>query len=121
MEVAYMASVCELGSSFSTNDAGFSLRVHGFDDKLLNLFLTLFGLIMDFRGRTDGNLPDAIQERRFDLCLETYRRSCINGGMKASKLSSSIRVRCLRPTTWSPDEKVRLLFGKMKACKALFL
>ena len=108
-EISYMASVCELGSSLSANDGGFSMRVHGFDDKLLNLFLYMFKLLLSFRDLRDGRLPDSIQDGRFDLCLESYRRNCTNSGMKASKLSTSIRVRCLRPTSWTANQKVRIV------------
>lgn len=71
-----MASVCELGSAMASNEGGFSMRVYGFDDKLLILFLRMFELIMNFRGKDDGTLPDAIKNGRFELCLETYRRQC---------------------------------------------
>jgi nardilysin len=105
-ETAYMASVCEIGSSLTSSDVGFVMRVHGFNDKLLKLFLILLERMMEFRGRTEPTLPEAIKDGRFDLCLETYRRACINMGIKASNLSSSARVRGLRPTTWSANQKV---------------
>jgi nardilysin len=105
-ETAYLASVCELGSSLSTNDGGFYMRVHGFDDKLLDLFDTLFEVFMQFRGRSDGSLPESIRSERFDLCLETYRRQCSNGGMKAAALATNLRINCLRPTSWSWQQKV---------------
>jgi nardilysin len=106
-ETAYLASVCDLGSSLSANDGGFSMRVHGFDDKLLELFSVMFKAVMEFRGRDDGSLPDAIKDGRFEACLETYRRQCGNAGMKASKLATSMRIRCLRPNSWSSHQKVR--------------
>lgn len=106
-ETAYLASVCELGSSLSVNDGGLAMRVHGFDDKLLDLFKTMFDLLMDFRGRDTPNLPDNIEDGRFELCLQAYRRQCANSGMKAGKLASELRVRCLRPTSWSSKKKVR--------------
>jgi nardilysin len=112
-ETTYMASMCELGTSFYVNDSGFTLRVHGFDDKLLSLFLIIFELLLSFRGHHDKPeelaLPNEIESRRFDLCLETYRRQCINGGMQASKLVSDSRVRCLRPTLWSSNEKLKAI------------
>ena len=107
-ETAYLASVCELGSSLSTNDGGFCMRVHGFDDKLLELFDTLFEVFMQFKGRSDGSLPESIRSERFDLCLETYRRQCINSGMKAAALATNLRINCLRPTSWSTQQKVIL-------------
>ena len=108
-ETAYLASVCELGSALAATEDGFSMRVHGFDDKLMDIFTVMLDLLMDFRGRVDGGLPDKIKEGRFDLCLETYRRQCTNIGMKASKLATSLRVRCLRANSWSTKEKVRSL------------
>lgn len=82
------------------------MRVHGFDDKLLDLFGVIFELMMAFRGQMAGALPEAIKEGRFDLCLESYKRQLINGGMKASKLATSLRIRCLRPNSWSSYQKV---------------
>ena len=107
-ETAYLASVCELGSSLSASDGGFSIRVHGFHDKLMDLFAVVFDLIVKFKGREDGSLPDEIRKGSFDLCLQSYLRQCTNSGMKASKLASSLRVRCLRSTSWSSHEKVRV-------------
>jgi Middle or third domain of peptidase_M16 len=108
-ETAYLASVCELGSSLAAFDGGFSMRVHGFHDKLLDLFAAMFDLLMKFHGRDDGSLPDSISKGRFDLCLESYIRHCTNSGMKASKLASNLRIQCLRPNSWSSHEKVSLL------------
>ena len=105
-ESAYMASICEIGSSFSVNDSGFTLRVHGFDDKLMSLFLITFELLLSFRKENGGNLPVGVEARRFELCLETYRRRCVNAAMKASKLASATRIRCLRPNSWSSNQKV---------------
>ncbi len=105
-ETAYLASVCELGSSLAASDGGFSMRVNGFDDKLLDLFNSLFELLMEFRGRSEGSLPETIKDESFMLCLETYRRQCINGGMKASKLATNLRIQCLRPDSWSSSQKV---------------
>lgn len=36
-ETCYLASVCELGNEFEATDVGFNLRIHGFDDKILDL------------------------------------------------------------------------------------
>lgn len=82
------------------------MRVHGFDDKLLDLFDTLFEVFMQFKGKSDGSLPESIRSERFDLCLETYRRQCINSGMKAAALATNLRINCLRPTSWSCQQKV---------------
>ena len=106
-ETSYLASVCELGSSIASNDLGFALRVNGFDHKLLDLFKTIFGVMIAFRGRagSDG-LPDCIKDGRFDACLEVQRRKYQNDGIKASRLCTDVRVRCLRPTSWSSYAKV---------------
>ena len=50
-EVSYMASVCDLSSNISNSDSGFSIRVHGFDDKLLTLFVELLSVLLSFRDR----------------------------------------------------------------------
>ena len=107
-ETAYLASVCEVGSSLSANENGFSMRLHGFDDKLLDLFSPLLSLLLSFRTRlpTEG-LPKSIRDGRFEASLEVYRRSCVNAGMKASKLATGVRVRCLRSDSWSSYQKVR--------------
>ena len=107
-ETAYLASVCEIGSSISANDSGLTLRVHGFDDKLESLFFDMLKLLLSFRGRSasDG-LPPAIKTDRFDACLEVYRRSCTNSGMKASALSKGVRIRCLRANTQSANQKLK--------------
>jgi hypothetical protein len=112
-ETAYLASVCELGSSLAADDGGFAIRVHGFDDKLLDLFSVMFEVLMEFRGREDGSLPKAIKDGRFDLCLETYRRQCINVGMKSSKLATGVRIRCLRPNSWSSHQQVRPILSAL--------
>lgn len=107
-ETAYMASVCELGSSILVHDGGFTFRVHGFDDKLLDLFVKIFDLFLRFRNQSDmDSLPEEIHEKRFDFVLESFRRNCTNASMKASKLSSGIRVACLRPTSWTSNQKVK--------------
>jgi len=108
-ETAYMASVCELGSSLAANDCGFSMRVHGFDDKLLNLFLVVLRTLLKFRDDDLQDLPAGFSKKRFDLVLESYRRSCHNSGMKAQKLGSSARVRCLCPGSFSSREKFKAI------------
>lgn len=107
-EIIYLASCAELGTTIESSESGFGFRVHGFDSKLLGLFETVFGKLLSFRGRRpqDG-LPDGIANDRFEACLEMLRRKYENTGMEASRLSSSIRVRCLCPGTWSASQKVR--------------
>ncbi|KAG7371853.1 peptidase insulinase family protein [Nitzschia inconspicua] len=108
-EVAYMASVCELGSALSANDGGFSVRVHGFDDKLLTLFLIMLETFLRFRSNHTDRLPDGFCEQRFKLVVEKYIRGCHNSDMKASKLSSSARIRCLRPGSYSARQKLKAI------------
>lgn len=109
-EISYLASVSELGSSQSSNDVGFSLRVHGFDDKLLKLFESIFKVVLSFRGE-QSVLPSTIRDGRFEACLEVLGRNYANSGQKASKLSSDVRLRCLRATTWSSYAKLKALEG----------
>lgn len=105
-----MASVCDLESVLSSSDVGFALRVNGFDDKLLELFRTIFKVILSFRGRSSSDgLPSTVREARFDDCMEILQRSYENDCIKASKLCTDVRIRCLRATTWSSFAKVSLL------------
>lgn len=105
-EVSYMASVCEIGSSLSTNDSGLALRVHGFNDKLMNLFVVMLETLLKFRNVRDSNdLPEGFSKQRFDLVLENYRRSCHNSGMKAQKLASGVRIRCICERGYSSKKK----------------
>jgi nardilysin len=104
-----MASVCELGSSLSASDGGFSLRVHGFDDKLLKLFLIMLETFLRFRDLSLTDLPEGFCKQRFDQVLEQYQRSCHNSGMKAPKLGSSVRIRCLRPGSYSARQKLKAI------------
>lgn len=107
-ETSYLASVCELGCSIESTDVGFAVRVHGFDDKLLELFKLIVSVIFSFRGWHDeSELPEAIQEGRFESCLEVTRRKYANHGLKASNLAADVRLRCLRPSMWSSHSKVR--------------
>jgi len=94
-EVAYMASICELGSSLSSNDTGLVMRVHGFNDKLMNLFVIMLETLLKFRNNDTNELPEGFSKQRFDLVLEHYRRSCHNSGMKAKALASGIRIRSI--------------------------
>ena len=96
-ETCYLASVCELGSSLYQTDTGFSVRIHGFDDNLLDLAKEVLRIVMSFRGR-DGQcgLPSTIEDERFDAMLEVLRRKFTNAGMDASSFSAGLRLLCLR-------------------------
>mmetsp|Transcript_25023 Transcript_25023/g.38696 ORF Transcript_25023/g.38696 Transcript_25023/m.38696 type:complete len:904 (-) Transcript_25023:2329-5040(-) len=110
LETTYMATVCELYSSISSSDAGFSIRVHGFDDKLLDLAEETLNAILSFRGLSDETLlPNIIKPGRFEACLEALLRRYRNSGMKSSKQVTDIRLQCVRPTTWSAHSKLTAL------------
>ncbi len=81
--------------------------MHGFDDKILDLTSVLLETFFSFCGETH-ELPPAVKKNRFDACLEILRRRYENAGLKASSLSSDIRLRCIRPTIWSAVAKVSL-------------
>jgi len=104
-EVAYMASVCEIGSSLCTNDGGLAMRVHGFNDKLMNLFAIMLETLLKFRNNDTNELPEGFSEQRFDLVLENYRRSCHNSGMRAKALASGIRIRSICQGGFSARKK----------------
>ena len=105
-EIGYLASVCELGNSIRATDFGFTVRVNGFDDKLLNLTDELLKAIFGFN-TSEVELPQGINPDRFDACLEVLLRRYNNEGMRASSLCSDVRIRCLRPNIWSAHTKVR--------------
>lgn len=110
LETSYLAEMCELESSIEATDIGFNLRFNGFDDKLLDLFQTTMKLLLSFRGETDS-LPKAIKEDRFAACLEILERSYKNSGMTAADLSSSVRLRAMRPTIFSASKMLEALEG----------
>ena len=109
IELCYQASTCELGSNISIDDIGFPIRVHGFDDKLLDLASEILSVFFSFRDvNRDGELPASIKAGRFEACVEMLIRNYRNFGIKASQYSANVRLRCIRPTTWSSDSKVSL-------------
>lgn len=107
-EVCYLASVCELSSEVEATDVGFVVRVHGFDDKILDLTAEVLKALFSFR-KEGTELPSDIKHHRFESCLEVLRRRYVNTGMKASSLCSDIRLRCLRPTIWSATAKAKAM------------
>ena len=110
IELCYQASTCELGSNISIDDIGFPIRVHGFDDKLLDLAREILSVFFSFRDvERDGKLPTSIKAGRFDACVEMLMRSYRNAGIQASQYSANVRLRCIRPTTWSCHAKVGFL------------
>lgn len=104
-ETSYLADVCDLECSVSSTDTGFSVRVHGFDDKMLKLFTVVLEAMLGFRGQS--TLPLSIKEGRFEACLEVLRRRYSNTGLKASNLSSNVRLQSLQPLLRSAHSKVR--------------
>jgi secreted Zn-dependent insulinase-like peptidase len=109
-ETSYLADCCELGSSISTTDSGFTIRMHGFNDKLLELLRIILATVLSFRGR-ESTLPEAIQNDRFAACLEVLRRKYRNSDLSSAKLTSSIRQEVLRPTLWSANQKLKAVEG----------
>ncbi|KAL9186105.1 hypothetical protein ACHAXT_005343 [Thalassiosira profunda] len=111
-ETCYLASCCELDSAIYATDSGFSIRVHGFDHKLLALAKQVLNVAMSFRGREgECNLPGTIKEARFDACLEKLLRQLSNAGMDASSFTTSLRLLCLRPAVTSAFAKSKALQG----------
>ena len=111
-ETCYLASVCELESSIYSNDGGFSIRINGYDDKVMLLAKEVLDVVMSFRGR-DGQtcLPSTIKDSRFDACLEVLRRNYSNSGMDASSFVTGLRLLCLKPSTKSSFSKLKALQG----------
>lgn len=109
VETCYLASTSELGSSISPNDTGFSIRVCGFDDKLLHLAKTVLSVVTSFREKSV--LPSTIKEGRFDACLESLLRGYRNSGMKSSGFVTTLRLLCLRPSIKSAASKLQAMEG----------
>ena len=102
-----MASVCELGSSISSTDIGFTLRFHGFNDKLLLLAEETLDAFFSFNSNSD-DLPVCVKPGRFQSCLEILMRRYGNAGLHASSLATDVRLRCLLKRSWSSNLKVSL-------------
>eukprot|EP01082_Thalassiosira_pseudonana_P002309 g2198.t1 g2198 contig11:912012-915958(+) len=112
VETCYLASTSELGSSISPTESGFSLRIHGFDHKLLDLTKVVLDVVMSFRGRDGkGDLPATINDGRFDACLESLLRRYRNAGMEVSGFCTSLRILCLRSTMKSAFVKLKAMEG----------
>jgi secreted Zn-dependent insulinase-like peptidase len=115
-EVSYMAAVCELGSSLKSDDTGFSIRVHGFDDRLLELTKEVLSVFFSFRtasSLSSRKLPPSVAPSRFGPGIEVLQRSYANTGMTAGKMCSDIRLRCIRTTIWSAYAKAQALKDNM--------
>lgn len=110
VETCYQATTCELGSSIFCSDIGYTVRVHGFDHKLLSLAQHILAVFFSFR-KDSETLPDIIEEGRFDACLEILLRNYHNSGMQASRFCTDIRLQSIRPTIWSCSAKVRCVEG----------
>lgn len=108
VETCYQASTCELGSSITATDVGFTIRVCGFDHKLLDLAKFILAAFFSFR-EDSANLPSTIKDGRFEACLEILLRNYHNSGMQASRFCTDIRLRSIRPTIWSCSAKVRFV------------
>jgi len=108
LETSYLADMCELGSALEATDVGFNLRIHGFDDKMQDLFETTMKVLLSFRGKRDS-LPDAIKEDRFEACKEVLERNYNNAGMTAAGLSSSARLQSMRTNVRSANQKLKAL------------
>lgn len=104
----YQAELCELFASLSVTDTGFSLRIHGFNDKMKALLHAMLSTVLSFR-KSDTELPPSICKDRFDVCLEIQRRSYNNTEMTSSGQASSIRMKALRPTVWSVNQKSKAM------------
>lgn len=106
-ETSYMANVCELCCEIQSNDVGFGIRIHGFDHKILTLLAELLSVLVKFKTNNSNSKlpPSSVKTHRYQACLEVLRRNYINAGIKASKLCSDVRLRCIRSTNWSSHSK----------------
>eukprot|EP00977_Amphora_coffeiformis_P009566 scaffold2204_cov166-Amphora_coffeaeformis.AAC.26 len=105
-ETSYLASVCDIGSSIESLCIGFTMRFHGFDDKLLDLVHHVVPIFLSFRGM-ENSLPDGIPKSRFDACCEILCRKYKNQGLKSSKFCRNLRLQSLRSEYWSAYSKLQ--------------
>ena len=104
-ETCYLASTCELGSSLRVSDVGFTLRVCGFDHKLMTLTQEILEVFFSFRKNEAGHGILPFNTERYEQCLEMLMRRYQNVGMHASSFCITIRLRCLCPSIWSAGAK----------------
>ena len=107
-DICYLASVCGAGNSLFCTDVGFSMRVHGFDNKLLCLAKEMLHVFFSFQCG-DRTLPEFIKPGRFEACLDVLCRKYVNTGMHAASLCSSVRLMCIRPNIWSSYSRLKAL------------
>jgi secreted Zn-dependent insulinase-like peptidase len=108
VESGYLASLCDLHYQIESCNTGFVVCTEGFDDKLMDLLKSALTILLSFRQRHDG-LPDGIGEDRFKACVEVLDRTYRNSGVTASKLCLNVRLRALRPSISSANQKLRAL------------
>ena len=107
LDTCYLASVCELYSSIRSSDIGFSIRIHGFDEKLMILAKTILSTCLSFRNRAgQSTLPSCLKRDRFKACLEVLKRKYNNSSMKASAQVTDMRLRCIRKDQISARAKL---------------
>ena len=104
-ETVYMASVCELFYSIGANESGFSMRFHGFSDKLEALANYVLDFFLKFR--KSKTLPPEVGKGRFNIVLESLRREYSNSGMSVSSHADTVRVACLIRERLSSFELLR--------------
>uniref|UniRef100_A0A7S4IA88 Peptidase M16 middle/third domain-containing protein n=1 Tax=Odontella aurita TaxID=265563 RepID=A0A7S4IA88_9STRA len=108
-ETAYLADICELASSIVSTNVGFSLRLSGFDHKLLTLASYFLELLFSFRDEDTEKMPSSIKPGRFEACLEVLLRGYANSGLRASSFATDIRLMSIMPTHWSASSKAASL------------
>lgn len=107
IETTYLAEMCELNMSFQSTEIGFYIRLHGFDNKLLQLFEMVMQLAFSFRTAAINELPSTIQYDRYEACLEVLKRKYKNTSMTSSSLAADLRLQALRPTLWSSNQLLK--------------
>lgn len=107
-ESIYLAEMCELWLSIESSEVGFTFRLHGFHDKLLDLFCIVIRFVLSFRSNHES-LPNGVTKDRLEACLEVLSRKYKNSGMTTASLSRDLRLQILRPTLWSPNKLLKAL------------
>ena len=108
-EEVYMASIAELNVTLTrTLDADLTLRLSGFNDKLVTLFerisTELFTAFEVDEAQESSQEKHEALRKRLSRLLESLKRGYSNMCMVASSLAKRTRLECLRPTCFSPQE-----------------
>lgn len=108
-EELYMASMADLDCDFETIDTGLVVKVAGFSDKACLLAASVINTINRFAADGFKTVLAETVERVKETQLRQYR----NSNLKAAHCASNTRLRALKASKYSADEKAAMLSGNI--------